>query len=214
MSLNIIVRTLVSLTLAASVSFADLLTKDFSGNDLSGVKLSKTASMKVDQYNVNLTQISAGLRNKKVLVTNVKVYTAELFVSEPSVVVKTDADLLNSVSQAKTAVVQLTFLRAVEADQVQVSFRDALMANNVDVNSAEVKALFSHMVAGGEAKNKGTMTFATNKNTDGTETLYYEDTKGTVNAVVGKDLTRKIFSMWLGIPADDGLKKLKEEMLK
>ena len=115
---------------------------------------------------------------------------------------------------AKTAVVQLTFLRDVEADKVQVSFRDALVANNIDINSAEVTKLFSFMVAGGEAKNGKTMTFVTNKNPDGTETLYFEDTNGTVNSVVGKDLTKNIFSMWLGVPADDGLKKLKEELLK
>lgn len=214
MSLNSIVKFAMILTLAASVSFADLLTKELSGKENSGVKLSKAASVKVDQYNVNLTQVGAGLRTKKVLVTNVKVYTAELFVSEPHVVVKKEAELLSSVASSKTAVVQLTFLRDVEADKVQVSFRDALVANNIDINSAEVTKLFSYMVAGGEAKNGKTMTFITNKNSDGTETLYFEDTNGAVNSVVGKDLTKNIFSMWLGVPADDGLKKLKEELLK
>jgi hypothetical protein len=214
MSLNLIVKSIVSLTLVASVSFADLLTKELSGKENSGVKLSKAASVKVDQYNVNLTQVGAGLRTKKVLIANVKVYTAEVFVSEPQTVVKTDADLLASVAQSKTAVVQLTFLRDVEADKVQVSFRDALVANNIDINSAEVKSLFAAMVAGGEAKTGKTMTFATNKNADGTETLYYEDNSGKVSTVVGKDLTKNIFSMWLGIPADDGLKTLKAELLK
>ena len=138
MSLNLIVKSIVSLTLIASVSFADILTKELSGKENSGVKLSKAASVKVDQYNVNLTQVAAGLRTKKVLIANVKVYTAEVFVSEPQTVVKTDADLLTSVAQSKTAVVQLTFLRDVEADKVQVSFRDALVANNIDINSVEV----------------------------------------------------------------------------
>lgn len=214
MSLNTIVKSLVSLTLAASVSFADLLTKELSGKENSGVKLSKSASVKVDQYNVNLTQVGAGLRTKKVLVANVKVYTAEVFVSDANVVVKKDAELLSSVAASKTAVVQLTFLRDVEADKVQVSFRDALVANKIDINSAEVTKLFSYMVAGGEAKTGKTMTFVTNKNSDGTETLYFEDTNGKVGTVVGKDLTKNIFSMWLGVPADDGLTKLKEELLK
>lgn len=214
MSLNIIVKFVMSLTLLATVSFADILTKELSGKENSGVKLSKAASVKVDQYNVNLTQVGAGLRNKKILIANVKVYTAEVFVSEPQTVVKTDADLLASVAQSKTAVVQLTFLRDVEADKVQVSFRDALVANGVDINSAEVKTLFAAMVAGGEAKNGKTMTFVTNKNADGTETLYYEDNSGKVSPVIGQDLTKKIFSMWLGVPADDGLKSLKADLLK
>lgn len=214
MSLNTILTTLVSLSLVASVSFADLLTKELSGKDLSGVKLSKAASAKVDLYNVNLTQVSAGVRTKKVLVANVKVYTAELFVSESAGIVKSDADLLKTVSTVKTAAMQLTFLRNVEADKVQVSFRDALVANHVDINSPEVEKLFGYMIAGGEAKDQKTMTFLTNKNADGTETLYFEDTNGNVNTLTGKDLTKNIFSMWLGVPADEGLKKLKEEMLK
>lgn len=214
MSFNIFAKLFLSLTVIASISAADLLTKEVSGKEISGVKLSKAASLKVDQYNVNLTQVGAGLRNKKVLVANVKVYATELFVSEAHVVVKTDKDLLESVSKAKTAVVQLTFLRAVEADKVQVSFRDALAANKVDINSAEVQKLFGYVIAGGEAKDGKTMTFVTNKNADGTETLYYEDTNGKVSTVVGQDLTKKIFSMWLGIPADDGLKTLKAELLK
>lgn len=214
MSLNTILVTLLSMILAASVSFADLLTKELSGGEISGVKLAKGASAKVEQFNVNLVQLGAGLRTKKVLVSNVKVYTAELFVSEPQNVVKTEADILTTVATVKTAAVQLTFLRNVEADKVQVSFRDALVANNVDINSAEVKQLFALMIAGGEAKDKKTMTFLTNKNADGTETLFFEDTNGNVGTVVGKSLTKTIFSMWLGVPADDGLKKLKEEMLK
>ncbi len=214
MSLSTFLSTLISFTLVASVSFADLLTKELSGKDLSGIKLSKAASVKVDQYNVNLTQVAAGLRTKKVLVANVKVYTAELFVSESQAVVKTDLDLLKTVANVKTAAMQLTFLRNVEADKVQVSFRDALVANNVDINTPEIVKLFELMIAGGEAKNQKTMTFVTNKNTDGTETLYFEDTNGKVGTVTGKDLTKNIFSMWLGVSADDGLKKLKEEMLK
>ncbi len=214
MSLNALMKSILSVALIASFASADVLTKELSGKEVSGIKMSKAASVKVDQYNVNLTQVGAGLRTKKVLVSNVKVYTAEVFVSEANVVVKSDADLLASVAKAKTAVVQLTFLRAVEAEKVQVSFRDALVANGVDTESAEVKQLFGYMVAGGEAKDKGTMTFVTNKNSDGTETLYYEDTNGKVSSVIGQDLTKKIFSMWLGVPADDGLKQLKAELLK
>ena len=198
----------------ASVSFADLLTKEHSGKDLAGVQLSKAASAKVDQYNVNLTQMGAGLRSKKILVLNVKVYTAELFVSDSQAVIKTEADVLATVANSKTAAMQLTFLRNVEAEKVQVSFREALVANKVDINSPEIQKLFGMMIAGGEAKDKKTMTFLANKNADGTDTLYFEDTNGNVGSAVGAGLGKSIFSMWLGTPADDGLKKLKEDILK
>lgn len=214
MSLNKILTIFGSLIMLTSVSFAQLLTKELSGKEISGIKLSKSASTRVDQFNVNLVQVGAGLRTKKVLVSNVKVYTAELFVSEAQSIIKSDAEILNTVASVKTAAVQLTFLRNVEAEKVQVSFRDALVANNININSEEVKQLFSYMIAGGEAKDKKNMTFLTNKNPDGSETLYFEDTNGKVGSVTGKELTKNIFSMWLGVPADDGLKKLKEEILK
>lgn len=214
MSFGAFFSIFVSITMISLSCFADLLTKELSGKDISGVKLSKGASATVDQYNVNLVQVGAGLRTKKVLVTNVKVYTAELFVSEPQNVLKSETEILPSVAANKTAAVQLTFLRAVEADKVQVSFRDALVANKIDINSTEIQKLFSFIVEGGEAKEQRTMTFLTNKNSNGTETLYYEDTNGKINSVTGNELSKSIFSMWLGLPADDGLKKLKEEILK
>lgn len=204
----------IAMVLGFSFANAVILEKELTDKEISGVKLSKSATVKVDQYNARLTPVGAGLRTKKVLVANVKVYTAEVFASEPGSVVKSDSELLNSVARSKTAAVQLTFLRAVEAEKVQVSFRDALVANNVNIDAQEVKDLFASIVAGGESKNGGTMTFVTNKNSDGTETLFYEDTNGKVNTVKGMDLTKKIFSMWLGISADDGLKKLKEEILQ
>ncbi len=214
MSLNTILTTFVSLTMLGSVSFASLLTKELSGKDLAGVQMSKAASAKVDQYNVNLTQMGAGLRTKKILVVNVKVYTAELFASDAQAVIKTDADVLATVANSKTAAMQLTFLRNVEAEKVQISFREALVANKVDTNAAEIQKLFGMMIAGGEAKDKKTMTFLANKNADGTDTLYFEDTIGNVGSAVGTGLAKSIFSMWLGTPADDGLKKLKEDILK
>ncbi|MBN8537229.1 MAG: chalcone isomerase family protein [Deltaproteobacteria bacterium] len=213
MSLKILGMTFISLMLTVSSSNAELLTKEFSGKEMYGVKLSKSASAKVDQLNVDLVQVGAGLRTKKVLVANIKVYTAELFVSEPLAVVKSDADILETVSKVRAAAVQLTFLRSVEAEKVQVSFREALVANEVDINSPEINQLFSFLAAGGEAKEKKTMTFLTIKNADGTETLSFEDTNGSVGMVKGNNLSKSIFSMWLGIPADDGLIKLKAELL-
>lgn len=213
MSLKILGMTFFSLLLTVASSYAELLTKELSGKEMYGVKLSNAASTKVGQLNVNLVQVGAGLRTKKVLVANIKVYTAELFVSEPLAVVKSEADILETVSNMRTAAVQLTFLRNVEAEKVQVSFRDALVANKVDINSSEITQLFALMAAGGEAKEKKTMTFLINKNADGTETLSFEDTNGSVGTVMGKNLSKSIFSMWLGIPADDGLIKLKAELL-
>ena len=53
------------------------------------------------------------------------------------------------------------------------------------------------------------------KGQDGKTNVYYEDTKGAQKTLsVSTDVMTKIMSIWLGIPADDGLKKCKESLLK
>lgn len=193
---------------------AGILTKELGTNEIAGVQLGKSASVKLNNTNLNLSSIGAGLRQKKVLISNVKVYVAELYSTEPNKVIKNEGQILNSLEASSTIAMQLTFLRTVEAEKVQVSFRDALVANNVNLEDPAIAGLLSNVVKGGDAKEKGTLTFVVNKNTDGTETLYYETTEGVVTSVTGAQLSKKVFSMWIGEPADDGLQKLKEEILK
>lgn len=193
---------------------AGILTKELGTNEIAGIQLGKSASVKLNNTNLNLSSIGAGLRQKKVLISNVKVYVAELYSAEPNKIIKNPEQILNSLEASSTIAMQLTFLRTVEAEKVQVSFRDALVANNVNLDEPAIAALLSNVVKGGEAKDKGTLTFIVNKNPDGTETLYYETTEGVVTSVTGSQLSKKVFSMWVGEPADDGLKKLKEEILK
>lgn len=193
---------------------AGILTKELGTNDIAGIQLGKSASVKINNANLNLSSIGAGLRQKKVLISNVKVYVAELYSAEPNKIIKSADQILNSLEASNTIAMQLTFLRNVEAEKVQVSFRDALVANNVNLEEPAIAALLNNVVKGGEAKEKGTLTFVVNKNADGTETLYYETTEGVLTSVTGQQLSKKVFSMWVGEPADDGLKKLKEEILK
>lgn len=203
----------ITFTLFLSVQ-AGILTKEVGTNSIAGIPLGKSALVKINNVNLNLSLIGAGLRQKKVLISNVKVYLAELYSAEPNKIVKSSEQILNSLEASSTIAMQLTFLRSVEAEKVQVSFRDALVANNVNLDEPAIATLLSNVVKGGDAKDKGTLTFVVNKNTDGSETLYYETTEGIISSVTGSQLSKKVFSMWVGEPADDGLKKLKEEILK
>lgn len=196
------------------IAHSEVLVKELGANEIAGVKLAKTASTKINNTNVHLTQVAAGLRQKKVLVANVKVYVAELYVSEPQKLNKSADHILHSLATMNTVAMQLTFMRNVEADKVQISFRDALVANGINLEEPAIKQLLEYVIKGGEAKEGKTLTFLINKNSDNTETLYYAANDDVVNSVTGLDLIKKVFSMWLGEPADDGLKRLKEEMLK
>ncbi len=184
-------------------------------NSNNGVTISTGGTATIDGKDFDVSTVGSGLRSKKVLVANVKVYVAQLLVSSTNAFVRKDAEALKSLEDSQTVAMQLTFLRSVEADKVKVSFRDAFDANNVDINNPAIKQLLTAVEKGGDATSGGTLTFVANKHSDGTETLIYEDTAGKQVTVKGdRGLTHDVFSMWLGNPADDGIAALKKSLLQ
>lgn len=208
----IALATTLSLGLSAN---AALLKLDPGQKSNNGVVISTGGTANIDGKDLQVTTVGSGLRSKKVLVANVKVYVAQLLVSNPNSFVRKDSEALKSLEDSQTVAMQLTFLRSVEADKVKVSFRDAFDANNVDINNPAIKQLLAAVEKGGDATANGTLTFVANKHSDGTETLIYEDTAGKQVTVKGdKGLTHDVFSMWLGNPADDGIAALKKSLLQ
>lgn len=203
--------TTLALGLSANASLLKLTPGQKSNN---GVTISTGGTATVDGQSIDLTTVGSGLRNKKVLLANVKVYVAQLLVSKPNSFVHKDDEALKSLDDSDTVAMQLYFLRSVDADKVKVSFRDAFDANKVDVNDAAIKALLNAVASGGDATANGTLTFVGHKHSDGSETLVYEDTAGKQTVIKGdKGLTHDVFSMWLGNPDDDGVAALKTSLV-
>lgn len=210
----------------ALIALATTMTLGFSANAAllklepgqksnNGVTISKGGTANIDGKDLDLTTVGSGLRSKKVLLANVKVYVAQLLVSRPNSFVRKDGEALKSLEDSQTVAMQLSFLRTVEAEKVKISFRDAFDANGVDINNPAIKALLAAVAQGGDATANGHLTFVTNKHSDGTETLIYEDTAGKQAVIKGdKGLTHDVLSMWIGNPADDGLATLKKSLLE
>lgn len=142
MNIKIAALTTALVALVASNAFSQTL---------EGINLSTAGVTKNGQ---KLQYIGAGIRSKKVVLVNVKVYVGELLVSDITKFKKAEA--LKSVTEASPALVQLHFLRDVDADRVQSSFKDALEANKVDLKKPEVQKFLEAVKTGGEAK-KGKM---------------------------------------------------------
>ncbi|UYL08182.1 chalcone isomerase family protein [Bdellovibrio sp. SKB1291214] len=206
-----IIITLISiLTLNAN---AALLKTEAHTSKLENVALSSTASTNIDGEDVKLTHVGAGLRAKKVVFVNVKVYVGELFTSDPTKFKKSDA--LTSVKDQKAIAVQLHFLRDVDAENVQKSFKEALTANSVNIEDASIKQFLDAVNKGGEAKQGKSLTILGSRLKDGSEKISYETTSGTVTEVKGSaGLVEKVFSIWLGKPSDNGVADLKKSILK
>lgn len=203
-------------TMALGISAnAALLKLDPGQKSNNGVTISTGGTASIDGSDFNLTTVGSGLRSKKVLLANVKVYVAQLLVSSPNSFVRKDREALKSLEDSQTVAMQLSFLRTVEAEKVKISFRDAFDANGVDINNPAIKALLAAVAQGGDATANGHLTFVANKHSDGTETLIYEDTAGKQAVIKGdKGLTHDVLSMWIGTPADDGLATLKKSLLE
>lgn len=203
------------LVLAVSQSQAGLLKMEKGSRSIEGINISKSAVASVDGKESQLGTVGAGLRWKKVLLTKVKVYVAQLLVSSPARFIKKDHEALKSLADSDVVALQMSFLRTVEADKVQTSFRDALAANKVDLSSSAIKTFLGAVQKGGDATAGGHLTILIKKYSDGSEALIYEDTNGKQTTIMGgRGFTEQIFSIWLGHPSDDGVAALKNDLLR
>ncbi|MES3038542.1 MAG: chalcone isomerase family protein [Bdellovibrionota bacterium] len=203
------IAALLTSLLVASFAQASIITNELGAKKIENVTLSTAGTYQTTK----MEMVGAGLRKKKVLAMKANVYVAQVFLSSPESFVRTADAAAKTAALSQVAAVQLTFLRAVEAEKVQTSFLDALVANNIDTNAADVKAFLAAVANGGEAESKKTMTILIQKN-QGSETLVYEDTAGKVTKVAGNEgLGLKVLSIWLGTPADAELGDCKNQIL-
>lgn len=211
-SLNATLATIFSALFFSPMSFAQILKAPVGTEKLEGVALSPSATTGEGQ---TLSLVGAGLRNKKVVMVNVKVYVGALFVADLTKFKKDPAEAHKSVNEASPVAVQLHFLRDVDSEKVQSSFKDALESNKVDLKKPEVQKFLEAVKTGGAAKKGSRLTILGAKKGDGSEVITYEDSNLKATTVSGgPGFLQDIFSIWLGHPSDDGVAKLKSDILK
>jgi len=206
----------LSSLLFVTVAHAGVFGLETGDRKIENVNIATSAAITTGSETQKLELLGAGLRAKKVLVTNVKVYVTQVFVDDASKFDRSStAAALASLDNMKAGAIRLTFLRDVDAGTVQVSFRDALEANNVDINEQGVASFLNAVKDGADAQNGKSMNMSLTKLEDGTVQVVYENTKGEEETVVGDaKLFTAIFSIWLGTPADSGLATLQKALLK
>lgn len=193
---------------------AGILTKELSVKEIAEVKIASRATVSYKNQIFNLESFSAALRTKKVVLLNVKVYVAEIFKTPGITIDKASDKVVTSFLQHPAYAIQLTFLRDVDADKVMTSFKEALEKNKADLKSSGIKTLLERVAQGGEVQKGQTLTFVMQKNSDKEPSLIFENNKGEIVEISGTENIRSILLMWFGEPADSGIQKLKEELLK
>lgn len=210
---SIYMGLLTSLIFSASITSAAVLTLNSGEKDIEGVKLAKSADMSTEKSKGSLEFLGAGLRSKKVVFVNVKVYVGQFFVQQASSFQKSNA--LDSIDQQKAVAMTLTFVRDVEAKQVQGSFKESFEVNSVDLKDAQISQLMDAVMKGGNANKGSHLSMIGTKNDDKTETVTYESPTGQVTSITGPEgLRRKVFSLWFGKAADGGVSDFAKAILQ
>lgn len=196
-------------------SFAALLTPSGPAEKIENISTYKAATSNIENENIVLSSIGTGLRAKKVVFLSVKVYVGQLFVHSADEFKKSINEPLAALKNQRTVAMQLHFLRDVDAENVQKSFIEALKANKVNTEDSSIKQFLDAVKKSGEAKQGKSLTILGSTLKDGSEVIYYETTSGAVSEIKGsKGFIEKIFSIWLGTSADDGVAQLKKNILK
>jgi Chalcone isomerase-like len=203
--------------LLSTLGQASLLTFEQGTMQLENVNLNKSAAIndqKGQPTTLKMDLLGAGLRSKTVLFVAAKVYIAQLF-SDNKAAFSRDANALKSlVDNSKSVALKISMLRTVSASSLSVSFKEALTANGYAIDS-DLSAMLAIVEKGADGIQGKDLTMMMIKGTDGKISVYYEDAKGATQSFVGQaDVMTKIMSIWLGTPADGGLKTLKENLIK
>jgi hypothetical protein len=206
---------LFTLALVSNLSFANVITVENSDKTVEGVKIARSATLATDKGDVKLDLVGAGLRTKKVLVANVKVYVTQLLVDNVGKFVRTNEGALKSIDDMNVVAFTLSFLRDVDGPTVSKAFQDSFDANNVDSNNAGIKAFLNAVNVSGQADNGKTMSIVVKRLENNTAEITYEATNGKVSKISGDvSLVRSISSIWIGASADKGLETLKAVLIK
>lgn len=196
-------------------SFASLLNFQGAPTKKENINIYPTANTSIAGEAITLTSIGSGIRSKKVVFVNVNVYLGQLLVSNPESFNSSEADALSSLRNQKSSAIVLNFLRDVDAEKVQSSFKEALVANKVSLEDSSIRQFLEAVNKGGVALNGKTISIVGSKLKDGQELISYESSTGSLSEIKGSPgFIEKIFSIWLGKPADEGIASLKKSLLK
>ena len=190
---------------------ASILNIDTSkGYNLNGVSIGHVASV----ASRSLSLMSIGTATKRMGIAKIKLFVIQTYAENTDRFIRTNEGATKSINDVGLAAIRMTFLRSLDEVMVQDAITEYL---NSTISIQEMPQYKDDVLAIVNAiKSQDTMyaddsiSIICNRNI-----IQYENSAGNVFNInsVNKDLTTRIFSMFLGNPEDkDGI-ELKEQML-
>ncbi len=205
-------KNLLVFLIASTQVFAGLV--EFSGTPKSVTASGVTAQvfpeavLQAGDQKINLKLSGFGIRKKPILFTKVNVYLAASYLDDLSQVKASQP--FESIKDTKARVMQLTFLRNLSGAEIRASMEEALILNNVDVNSPAFQTLFGNFTF--DIKPGQTMTVAMYNKGGNLEGVTIE-VPATRFSVEGNFVGLDLWKGWFGAPVDDGIKDLQPQLL-
>jgi hypothetical protein len=175
---------------------------------LEGVKIYPEAKVKIGPRTVDLKLTGAGLRKKKVVIINAKVYVAASYIDSPKGL--DPKDPMKGIVASKVKALQLTLMRDLSAEKIRDSFRDSLASNQVDVKNPAIERTFAKITF--DVKEGSTITLVGYEKAGGGSQVVTWELPGLTITDEAPGLADMFWKIWFGNPADGGLEKLKAEL--
>ena len=151
----------------------------------------------------------SGIREKKVAFLSVNVYKLTNLL--PSEIKIDKAHPMEAIERASNKVLKLNFLRDVDGEKIENSFKESLKNNQVELLTPQiVKTLAALRV---DVKEGQTLTLTGEKRAGNLERLTIEGPGGK-SSIEGPKLATQLWSIWYGNTEEDSkLTQLKEQLL-
>ena len=177
------------------------------------VLASVSGEAKIAGQGVKLFTVGYGVRTKTIF--NVAVYAGHLLVSDTTKFVRTDTGALASLDGIDTVALHMDFVtHRSTADKMVEAYTEGLEKNGQNPQSPALKALLAAVKECGDAIDGKSITIVGIRRA-GKESIIYENAGKSFERTISGDpgFIKSVFSIWLGIPADGGLKTLKKDLI-
>jgi hypothetical protein len=181
---------------------------------IENVIVAPSALSRVDNHSVEVSLLGAGLFTSNFLIFTSNEYVAQMYSSEPEKFARTSEGALESLNNMNEVVIQLSFLSDIKAKKFSATLAEALEKNDYDLNSTDLKSFLDSVSQGNNAISGRTVIITGRRLADGSDLVVYSDCLSRSTSIVGPHgFTNAIMSIWLGVPVDKNMQKLKSEIL-
>jgi hypothetical protein len=165
------------------------------------------AELQTDGNSYPMTLTGSGILKRKFGPLNINVYLCTSYTDLPGGL--SHENPLQSLTESKARALQITLVRKVTSDELVDEFRKSLQVNAVDPDQEAIKKIMDQLTDTLEAKQVFTLIGYRDGNQEKVEIAMPNKMLTSDGPTIADD----IWKMWFGVPANDGVAALKDQLV-